>query len=325
MTSRSLDRMLVEDAAEGGIYDLAARWTSDLIEIRLDRMGAFARSPSIGNKLRGALGEVMLASASEAVRSRRPCDRIATSTAEFLFGHRPSIVLGRCASEIAKPFVMSFRARRDGQLVICVRVFGLARARTPAIADALLIAVERRVLWDVLAKDGYSAAPQLVRVRDVSTSSEETATFERYSSESIDLVFDTPIDAERGNVANQPHHLFERIIRRLALLAPWQGASLRDEFTQLLNASAEVDIQPEDDDERDASLIGGHKFRNKLVLPPRLHLRNVSHQMRTALALGQQTHVGRGAALGLGRYHLVNVSNSADGMRELSDLLARNG
>ncbi|MHB1166843.1 MAG: hypothetical protein ACYC3K_16735 [Candidatus Nanopelagicales bacterium] len=304
MTALALDFLLTKGAAEGDLRDLRDAWRMDEIEIALPSMAGFAVSPSLGNKLRGALGAVLLESASAAVRNRRPCDWPRTSSAEIFFGRRPLIALGRHGSEIAKPFVFSVAAAGDGSLVIHLRIFGHARERTAAIADALVQAVRGSVRWADMTKDGPRFLPAVIDPEFVKIATGKGCADMARVPEAAEMTFVMPLDAERGDIAREPRFVLQRLLRRLALLAPWQGISLRGAFPALLEAAERVEVEVVEETSVASIASGGHRMANRLSPPMRLRLSGGIEPIWPALVIGEQVHIGRGASLGLGRFRL---------------------
>lgn len=314
MTGIALDTALVHGARAGDLDALFKAWRMDEITIQLPGMAGFASAPSLGNKLRGALGRVMLQSASAAVRDRKPCEWPHTSSAEIFFGRRPLIRLGDHDSEISRPFVLSARAAADGSLVITMRIFGLARTRTSVAADALTNALGDRTAWQKMARDTGSFVPgrilpASVEVADVRIAPQSDAP--SCGNSSVEMIFATPIDADRGNVAAMPGMLLKRLMRRIALVAPWQGISLVECFGSLAATAQGAKVDLAEATSAPAPERGGHHGANRLAPPQHLSIRDPHPALLQALQLGIHTHVGRGASLGLGRYRLESVPSMA--------------
>lgn len=304
MTGIALDHLLTHGARPGTLADLVAAWRMDEIEIRLAGMAGFAGSPSLGNKLRGALGEVLLMSASKAVRERRSCGWRHTSTAEMFFGRRPLIRLGDHDSEITKPYVFEIFSQNDGSLRIVMRIFGAACARTTAVADALVYALRRSVRWRDLARDGPRFLPNHIEPEAVDMAVNVPVRC-RDAPGSAELVFVTPLDADRGDPTTSPSLVLERIVRRTALLAPWHGVSLADSYAALVAAAHRIPIADFFPTSVPAPPTGGHHAANTMAPPMTIGLSGPLDPIWPALRIGEAAHIGRGAALGLGRYRIV--------------------
>ncbi len=310
MTGIGLDHVLTRLAPEGSLLDLAKSWRMDEIDVTLPGMAAFATSPSIGNKLRGSLGSVLLDSASAAVQNKRPCDWSRTSTAEIFFGSRPLLQLGNHSSEIAKPFVFETSGQKDGNLRVKLRIFGRACERTNAVADALITAIYKRIKWTDLAKDGPRFLPRKINPSNVKLTSNCPLDIDSPDSSDIELIFLVPIDADRGNASISPLLILERIVRRTALLAPWHGMALTKAYEVLINAVGRLTIDTCEPTNTPAPGTGGHHMKNRLSPPMRLVLSGPLKEILPALAICEYAHVGRGASLGLGRYSLNPITTN---------------
>ena len=304
MTAWAIDHCLTRSARPGTINDLWAAWRMEEITIALPGMAAFAGSPSLGNKLRGALGNTLLGSASQAVRDRKPCDWSHTSTAELFFGRRPLIRLGDHDSEITPPFVFSHYGHGSGELIVRLIIFGEACGRTAAIADALVFALGNTVKWHKLAKDGPRFIPKPIVPDSVVVTQPALSEMSAEKDAGFSIVFLTPIDGERGDAQNEPALVVERLARRIALVAPWHGVSLQRTFQSLLDELRSVPVQGVEPTSVVSPVVGGHRITNRLSPPLRLRFRSESPWFRKVIAMGAHTHVGRGASLGLGRYRI---------------------
>jgi hypothetical protein len=304
VTGHAVNRLLTSGLQEATLAELVDIWRMDRIEISLPGMGNFASSPSLGNKLRGALGRVFMSHASSRVLQRQPCDWQYTSTAEIFFGKRPLIRLGDHDSEIAAPFVFQMRTLSNGALEVSVNVFGRACERTSSLTDSLIAALCEKVAWHHLAKDHglfipMNIKPSHVRVRPVQFSSGNLPL-----NHDAEITFLTPIDADRGNVSESPSMIFNRLARRMALIAPWHGVSLKEALASLDQAASEAKILSTEETSLLTYLTGGHHFANRLAPPVQLRIARPGEALLHLLKLGTYTNVGRGAALGLGRYRL---------------------
>ncbi len=305
MTGLALNSLLTRGAAPGALSDLAKAWRTDQITASLPGMAGFAASPSLGNKLRGALGSALLQSASSAVRARRPCDWPMTSTAEIFFGSRPLIRLGDHSSEIAKPFVLEAVGAEDGSLSVRARIFGLARERTHSFADSLIASLRRSVNWQDMAKDGPRFLPKRIEPEDVRIILGDRINTDENAPGAADLVFLTPVDADRGAPEFSPSLILERVVRRVALVAPWCGMSLAGAYDDLLACARAVVIDEFDLTSIPSPEIGGHHLANMLSPPPVISLSGPLDGLWPALRICEAAHIGRGASLGLGRFKIA--------------------
>lgn len=306
MTGAALDLDLLRGRALEGVADYAAAWSQDEITVRLMGMADYAACPSLLNKVRGALGQVLLAGASQAVRDRRPCGWTQTCAAEVFFGARPLIRVGGHDSQIAKPYVLSARAR-GADLEISIRIFGQARAWSSAARLALTSALQERVFWDHLARDLPRPAPHKGVISDVRCDSTEGLADGRDGALAAEIAFATPVSAARGDPGADHTLLWPAMARRLALIAPWHGLTAASLYPELVSCLAELTVEAGSAPPRNTGRLdrAGHRYLNRTVYPPRLKLGRVSPDALAVLRMAQASHIGRGATLGLGQIVLT--------------------
>lgn len=310
MTGAALDQVLLQGRDAIRIADYGTAWSHDDIAVRLAGMADYARCSSLLNKVRGALGQVLLAGGSDAVRARRPCDWTETCAAEVLFGARPRIRIGDHDSEIAKPYVLS--AHTTGpDLVIRARVFGHARRWSNAVGLALTTALLGHVRWDRLARDLAPPAARKAVIADVRLESGLglPASPDPGEAATASLTFATPISAERGDPGADPALLCAAMSRRLALIAPWHGLAADAIFPEMAACLSGLTVEAGARLARTTARLnqGGHRYRNRTVHPPTLRLRPIRADGLSLLQMAEASHVGRGATLGLGRFELALV------------------
>lgn len=306
MTGATLDSRLIGGRAATCVHDYTAAWSHDEIEVRLAGMADFADCPSLLNKTRGALGCVLLASASEAVRDRRPCNWTRPCAAEVFFGARPLVRVGDHDSEIAKPFVLAAEAV-GADLAIRLRVFGLARDWSGTVAEALVAALRDEVRWHLLARDLARPAPCVTVIEGVRLATLIGLPPPTAAPATAEIAFRTPISAARGDPGRDAGLLSAAMARRLALMAPWHQVSAAAIHPALVAALAFVEratpVRRQDHEQK--STLAGHRYLNRTSAPARLALAGPSVATVTALRMSELTHVGRGASLGLGSFVLT--------------------
>lgn len=301
MTGAALHQNLLQPREAAGFLGLVEAWQDEQISITLVGMAGFSNSPTLLNKVRGALGEVLLQSASAATRQRRPCTWSPTCAAEVFFGQKPRLSIGKFESHIPKPFVLSAQTQ-GANLLIGMKVFGFARWWVGEVAAALVVALRDYVRWKNLAKDNnifVPASPDILRWKIVSG---KPVVLKQVPDE-IRVEFMTPLDAERGSPESRPQLLFERLARRQIMLARWQGIKLETDLdvleTDWLSCAYELEFSTA------KAVQGGHKFKNKVATDVTFTVRGNLKRLMPLLVLGERTSVGRGASIGLGAYRLV--------------------
>ncbi len=303
MTAAALDFRLTHGLDDGGLAALAAAWRHDDIAVALAGMAGFAGSPSLLNKVRGALGTVLLAAASPGVLQRRGCDWPQTCAAEVFFGRRRLYRIAGHDSELTKPFVLS--AAPDGQdLVIGMRIFGIATDWTAAVSEALVTALRRHVNWALLARDGAWRVPPIVTVVAVTRQVACRPVPIDSLPDRVDVVFRTATDSERGGSG-----LPALMARRLALVAPWQrvaAGTVHDDSERALAIAAWREGDPSS---VAVPARGGHRMHGQLAIPPAMSIDRPTLGVLTVLHLVTLCNIGRGASLGLGRFACLDAKS----------------
>ena len=208
--------------------------------------------------------------------------------------------------------MFTWRAAAGGGMTVSLRLFGAAAGRAPALADSLAAALAERVNWPALAKDGDLFLP--ADRRPVALSLGPAALAFPAPAAAAEMVFVSPLDAARGDPGADPALILPRLLRRLALLAPWCGVDLAAAHDGALTAAlANIAVDAREGDGPPGPARGGHRRASRLAAPPRLTLTGDLTPLWPALVLGQAVHIGRGASLGLGRYTLVPRACPAGG------------
>ncbi len=265
-------------------------------------MRGFSASPSLLNKVRGALGRALIEGGSDPVQNRETCDWPEPCTAEILFGKRPKIRIGPNDSEITKPFVLFARPLKH-DLEVGITLFGSARNRMPDVRMAMIQSLRKRVRWDQLARDHGLFVPRTMQIPFPVLEQVNGITAGPPPKQLL-IQFVSPLDAERGQLDKEPQLIFRRLARRLQMLARWQGVEVATEWRVLEEAWLSVDLRLENVDPYPRSR-GGHKHHNTLIHNVEVCVEGNVAPLLPMLLIGEHTHVGRGASLGLGRYRLL--------------------
>ena len=301
-----VNRRLLHPGRVVSIEGLTKAWSFDVIEATLSGYGALHGARTLLNKVRGALGNALLAGASDRVRARKPCDWHPPCAAEVFFGRKPSIRIGTHASEIPKPFVLSCES--VGQdLVVRMTVFGFARDWSGAVALALADALRNRVRWRRLAEDQAVFVPREVQIRRVRTAAGPSLDVPNIPA-SVRLNFLSALDAERGSAIGRPQIVLERLARRVSLLARWHDVALDVTWLQFEQALSRCEMAFLDDVPPSGyGRRGGHHIDNTVAEIPAIEISGDLDMLWPALVIGETSHIGRGASIGLGRYTVTAI------------------
>lgn len=309
MTGLALNNRLLHPTRRTDFFGLLVDWQQDVIELQLAGMAAFCSAPAVLNKVRGALGNILLESGSQSVRDRRPCDWSPPCAAEVFFAKKPQIQIGPYFSEITKPYVLSL-GQKGQDLVVRMRVFGFARKWTREVVPALVQALNSRVQWRQLAGKSKTFVPSNIEVSAPRTVLAHPIELPAKTN-SVRLEFQTPLDAERGTFHSKPHLIFERLTGRAIMLARWHEIEIDVPWKHLQQIWLACDYQPDTQSLTSFTKYGGHNPKNRIVDNQAIYIEGDMEQLLPLLAIGENANVGRGASIGLGRYRLSAGNKSA--------------
>ncbi len=286
---------------------LARKWQYHTIKICVQGLGAFVDLPGMLNKIRGSLGEALLASASDAVKQEHICPWSPCCAAEVLFAKKPEIAVGieNYRAQIPKPFVLAAERYGSQDLLINMTVFGMADYWVQVACEALVEALHNRVHWHKLAAGEYFV-PAKTEIGSVKIRSHQLNT-ERVVPDECRLSFITPLDTERTEIAANPHQVLKKLLIRVALTARWQGASLASDLDRFYTDWLKLDCRF--DGPLHTSTLRLESGRNKQsgfrdVTMSELAITGDIGSLWPFLLIGEITHIGRGAVRGLGRFHI---------------------
>jgi hypothetical protein len=294
VSAKGLDFSLLRPLEGASFDDLVSAWRYDEIEILLAGLAAFSQCTSLLNKVRGAFGNVLLASASKGTLQRTGCDRHHTCAAEVFCGSRPMIWIGDQESQISKPYVLE-QEERGEDLVIRMRVFGKARFWTSAAAEALIPALCHGVHWAALARDIKRKGPIAIIVDDVMLLRDVKLPAPERNVEKLQISYLSPFDQGRPSGSD-----LSGLPRRLTLLAPWHGIGV-DCFEELKLVITEAVIDDKIESSAPHAAFGGHRRRTKLMLPPSILFGYPQDRLQMMLAMAVNSHIGRGSTIGMGQ------------------------
>lgn len=275
--------------------ELAASWLTVRIEAVLPGYAPFAGDLDMMRKIRGALGAVLVRSASQEARAGRPCTWQPPCPLDVLF--REQVRLGG-RHGLPKPWVLACdRAAHD--LVASISLFGMAADWAPAVASALADALQHGMNWNSIQPGVFRPAPVVSIIRIV----ERQGIASGPTGTATEIVLLTPLDAEGVDARERPDSVLARMARRVDLMARWQDAALDTHWQALADSwhGLEYDVVnlvPLDVPRRAGR--GRHGFAQPM-LTGSLTVMGDLGLLGPLLRLAELSHVGRGATAGFGR------------------------
>jgi hypothetical protein len=283
-----------------GLAAFCARLQAHRIRVRLEGLAPAASDLALAGRLRGALGNILVRTASPEAAAGRPCPWHPPSAFEALFRKQGRMTPG---TDFPSPWVIGVTPRR-GDLDVTLTLFGIATEWAPAAAEALVEACAC-IDWRAAAKVFVPAARVVERRVDHVTIAELPN-----STGAMVLTFMSPLVGSSKDPVEAPASAFTSLGLRLEGLARWHGLTLapvdwRTLADLLISAAwtwSEADIVTwQRGSQRQDQWIG-----MKGVLGS-LHVDADPDTMRAIaplLQLGSITHVGADVAFGCGRYSM---------------------
>jgi len=322
--SRSILDMRLEGASlTTRSVEAASFWAYEDIEVAIQGMAAFAdfeaKRPMewLLIKVRGALGRVLLQSASPGRQAGIGCDWPATCSSEVFFGLRKA--------GIATPWIL-WAGSEGSALVVRARVFGLSREWAPALADALVIALRTHIPWATLSRDlqtaSFSQAPWVeagglaLELRRKSIGGLPAVV--PPNGVQISFLTHTPFRLEKATLQRAggcPIPQFDTLgwlgsalPRRLWSLAPWMGVCPKalSEAAALAVSSAKGE-QTTKIASACGKRSGGHHRADPARVPPPIYLRQPDQAVFAALRIAEICGVGRATVIGCGQFELQAI------------------
>jgi CRISPR-associated endoribonuclease Cas6 len=291
-------RRLTTPSRRLALEALAREWFGARIAARIPGYGALAHDLDLLRRLRGGLGEVLLEGASAEAIAGRPCPWDPPCTLDILFREQ-----GRAGAHgIPKPYVLAAE-RRGRDLVVVLTLFGFAANWSAAATHALLATVQHRIDWRGQRPDLFLPrhSVDMVTVRAV-----EGLPLPDLPP-AVDLVFLTPVNAEGDDPFERPSTLLARLARRVEGLARWQDAAIAADWPALASAWREASYDL--GQLRRAAIVrrSGRERRDFTIGAAEgvLRITELPAELWPLLVIGSETHIGKGASEGFGRYLLA--------------------
>ncbi len=276
---------------------LAEVWCMAKIAVRVPGCAGFAHDLHLLRRVRGGIGTVLLESASEAAVAGRPCPWTPPCALDVFFREQ-----GRFGAHgIPKPYVLA-TDRRGPDLVVTMTLFGIAVDWAAVMTHALVGTLRFRIDWHALRDDIF--VPRIA-LEDISVQHHQGLR-PRPRREHAEVEFLTPMNAERDDPVGRPATLFARLARRIEGLALWHDVALDEDWRGLGVSWNDVEYDVRGLRTACARRRSGGTQTSFHVptVSGTLWVHEVTSELWSLLALGAETHVGKGATEGFGRYAL---------------------
>lgn len=276
---------------------LGDTWVQATISARIAGHGVLARDLALLRRIRGGIGDILLESASADAIAGRPCPWDPPCALDILFREQ-----GRKGQHgIPKPYVLA--AERSGRdLTVRMTLFGFAVDWAAAATHALVATLQHRIAWRAQRPDLF--LPKHA-VTDVSLTSSEGLRLPP-PRDAAEIEFLTPMNAEGDDPVERPATLFVRLARRIAGLALWHDIAVEEDWPRLAAAwdavRYDLGFLRRGERARHSGRLG--KSFSVETVTGVLRMTDLAPELWPLLALGQETHVGKGASEGFGRFAL---------------------
>jgi hypothetical protein len=291
-----LAERLLEPVARVALEQLAEQWVAATVEMSVQGHGALKDDLVLMNRIRGALGRMLMAGASAEAIAGKPCPWSPPCALDLLF--REQARLGG-KHGIPKPWVLALD-RRGFDLVVRVTLFGIAVEWAGVVAHTLAVALRDHIDWKQRAPTLFLPKATIERVAVKQTNG---VVLPRVRASAV-LDFITPLDAAGDDPLDRPATVVGRLARRIDLLARWMEMEIDADWRSLSRLWNDLAY--------DAAGLARRRLDRRSGRDPRdFQLGLVSGSLGIAgelgpiwplIVLGQLCHAGRGATAGLGRY-----------------------
>lgn len=290
-----LSERLLHPERAVGLDELTSIWSEAHVSALIPGHATLANDVVVLRRIRGALGQELLRSASPEAVAGTACPWQPPCALDVLFREQ-----GRVGARgIPKPFVLA-ATRKNQDLIVSVTLFGFAVDWAPAVAQALTAVLAHRIDWQNQRSRVFLPPARVERVTTVGFEGLDPLPLRP----EIDLEFATPMVDEDGDLLERPTMILTRLTWRIAALAPWHGVALVDEGGRL---RSEID-RLSSDVTRLRTLSAprrsgraGQRFKVPTLVGI-LGIFDPPLGLGPLLAIGQRTHVGKGAVEGFGRF-----------------------
>lgn len=282
---------------------LAARWFGGVLRFRLQGLAAFAADPGLPGRIRGALGERLKLSASEAAIAGQPCPWQPPCAFEVLWRKQGRMSAGL---DHASPWVIGLDPVA-GDLEVTLTLFGFANEFMAAASEAMTAALLGDVDWR--GATGLFVPRLSILERQIG----EAAAIEAPPPlDTLRLAMLSPLALTGADPRERPGSLVSGLARRLETLARWHDATLAPLVDPRALGQRAAALDWQFDEVVVLNWQRGSRRQDKAI-PMRGIVCGIEisglgpddADLRLLLALGEACFFGADVAFGCGRYALA--------------------
>ena len=277
---------------------LMDEWFAARIAARIPGCAALAHDCVLLRRIRGAVGAVLLEGASPQAIAGKPCPWDPPCGLDVLFREQ-----GRVGRQgIPKPYVLA-TDRKGQDLVVTMTLFGIAADWAATAAHALAVALQTKVDWP--GQRAGTFVPDGI-VQDLTVRSVQGVRNAQPRPQA-ELEFLTPMNAEGDNPLERPGTVLARLALRIEGLARWHDVGIDEDWEQLGIAwnAACYDVRQMQHRPVTRRSGRGQAYFTAPTVQGKLWISEFAPELWPLLAIGAETHVGKGATEGFGRFELA--------------------
>ncbi len=294
-----LARRLLAPAQTVALDEIAGHWLAASVEATVPGHGALADDLVVMNRIRGALGRLLMSGASDQAIAGEPCPWSPPCALDVLF--REQARLGKHG--IPKPWVLALD-RHGFDLVVRVTLFGIAIEWAAVVAHALASALRHHIDWKERAPMLFLPKTEVGRV---AIKQVDHILVPRVRASTV-LEFITPMDSAGDDPLDRPATVIGRLARHVDLLARWMDLEIDADWRALSQLWSDLDYDTAGLARRGPLDRKSGREKREFTIPlvhGSLGMAGDLAPIWPILALGQICHVGRKATAGFGRYRLT--------------------
>jgi len=290
--------VLVAPKIVASVSELVSGWFDQTIIVRLAEVG-FACPPNIGGHIRRSFLGALSHGASIAAKSNLPCSWDPPCALDIFNREQ---VRGSKGVGLPKPYVI-FTEVDGSDLLIGLRLFGMANDWFMRAAEALIFGIENIVPWSRLYVS--SNGPPKVLDRKIQHYSKVEC---YYGQKSVRLMLLSHLDASRTDNKQDRYSILKKMLRRIDGISRWNGLALDDTSLVRLTQNVGKIIEVDTSRTKPSTYVMPSKSKQKRVnqtIIGELQLSGDLGEFWPILALTERAHVGRGAVEGMGRVRIL--------------------